>query len=67
MAEVKLSSHSNYGLLTTEQLHNAYDRLSADLLLIAKGSGSVAWKRKTIDGIKARLIEIVAEIIRRED
>jgi hypothetical protein len=54
-------------MLTDTQLHVAYDRLAIDLHLIAKGSGSVAWKRKTIDGMKARLIEIVAEIIRRED
>ena len=54
-------------MMTDTQLHTAYDRLAIDIHLIAKGSGSVAWKRKTIDGKKARLTKIVAEIIRRED
>jgi len=65
MAKIKLSSHPNYDLLTTEQLHNAYDRLSEDLHLIAKGSGSIAWKRETIAKIKTRIDVVLALIVER--
>ena len=57
--------HARYNELSTEQLNNAYNRLSEDLHLIAKGSGSIAWKRATIATTKTRLDIVLALISER--